>query len=386
MNMLKIATGASEETDTVEAVDEALEIAIAGMNGVQPKAGLAFIGIDVDADALVKAFAKTLPGVELAGCTTDGEVAGPDGFLEDSVVITLFGSDDIDFTVGIGHGASADPMKATATAVADAKSKTDKDAALCVAMPEGIGPNISNIISGLRAALGEDFPIVGGASGDQLRFQGTKQFCNTEVVSDSVVVLIMSGPLIYSCGVATGYTALGNRHLVTKVDGSTIHEIDGKPAINLYKDYVQAQSVHFPLAVYSPERSGFLLSSPQAFDEESGAVTFVNPIEVNNEVQIATATRDEIVAASRAAVEDAFKGFPKQRPDAALFFSCAGRRAVLGTRTKEEYESFESIIGGAFPTAGFYSYGEIGPVGSQGKSFQHTNAFLAVLLGTAPAS
>lgn len=384
--MLKIATGASEEVDTIDAVEEALEIAMAGMAGVQPKAGLAFIGIDVEADVLVEAFAKALPGVELVGCTTDGEVAGPDGFLEDSVVITLFGSDEVDFTVGIGHGASADPKKATATAVADALSKTDKKPALCVAMPEGIGPDISKIVGGLRAALGDDFPIVGGASGDQMRFQGTKQFCNTDVTSDSVIVLIMSGPVVYSCGVATGYVALGNPHKVTKAEGSTIYEIDGKPAINLYKEYVQAQSVHFPLAVYSDERDDFLLSSPQAFDEASGAVTFVNPVEVNKEVQLATASRDEIVAAARTAVESAFKGFPKQKPDAALFFSCAGRRAALGTRTKEEYESFESIVGGAFPTAGFYTYGEIGPAGNQGTALQHTNAFLAVLLGTAPST
>ena len=384
--MLKIATGASEETDTVEAVEEALEIALEGMDGVKPKAGLAFVGIDVDVAALVKAFAEALPGVELAGCTTDGEVAGPEGFLEDSIVITLFGSDDIDFTVGLGRGASADPRAATAAAVADAKSKTDKDSALCVAMPEGIGPNISEIVSGLRAALGEEFPIVGGASGDQMRFQGTKQFCNGDVVCDSVVVLIMSGPLVYSCGVATGYVPLGNRHKVTKSEGSTIHEIDGNPAINLYKEYVQAQSVHFPLAVHSPEREGFLLSSPHFFNEETGAVTFVNPIEVDKEVQIATASRDEIVVAARTAVESAFKGFPNKKPDAALFFSCAGRRAALGTRTKEEYESFETIVGDAFPTAGFYTYGEIGPVGNKGKSLQHTNAFLAVLLGSAAAS
>jgi hypothetical protein len=385
MNMLKIATGASEESDTVEAVNEALQVALDGMDGVAPKAALAFVGIDVDAQALVDAFSKALPGVELAGCTTDGEVAGPGGFLEDSVVITLFGAETIDFTVGIGHGASADPKKATADAVADAKSKTDKEPALCVAMPEGIGPNISDIVGGLRDALGQDFPVVGGASGDQMRFQGTRQLCNTEVASDSVVVLIMSGPLIYSCGVATGYVPLGNRHKVTKAEGSTIHEIDGNPAINLYRDYVEGQSVHFPLAVYSSERADFLLSSPQAFHEDTGAVTFVNPIEVNKEVQLATASRDEIIAASRTAVENAFQGFPKQNPDAALFFSCAGRRAALGTRTKEEYESFEAIVGGAFPTAGFYTYGEIGPAGSQGKAEQHTNAFLAVLLGAAPA-
>jgi len=381
--MLKIGTGWSEESNTEDATRDALELAQSQLDGHPAKAAMVFAAIDMDLGVLTKTLADALPGIPIAGCTTDGEVAGPEGFLEDSLVITLFASDSVDFTVGMGHGAIATPAKATADAVLMARQSNERDPALCIALPEGLGTNIHHLLDGLRAQLGDEFPIVGGAAGDQLRFQGTKQFIGEEIVSDAMVVMLMHGPVIYSCGVATGYAPLGNRHMITKVDGATVYEIDDRPAADLYADYLQQPSIFYPLAAYEESRQSFVLSSPLNFDEESGAIQLVNPVEHAAQVQIATATRDEIVDAARTAVQDAYAGFPSNRtPDAALFFSCAGRRATLGTRTAEEYESFKDIIGQDIPTSGFYTYGEIGPDQPQGRSVTHTNAFLAVLLGT----
>lgn len=381
--MLKIGTGWSEDSDTSDAVREALDLATQQLDGKPAKAALVFAAIDMDLGVLTSVLAEALPGVPVAGCTTDGEVAGPEGFLEDSVVITLFASDTVEFTVGLGHGAIANPSQATADAVAMARQASDIDPALCIALPEGLGTNIHHLLDGLRAQLGGDFPIVGGAAGDQLRFQGTKQFINSQIVNDAMVIMMMHGPVIYSCGVATGYSPLGDRHVVTKAEGATVHEIDDRPAADLYADYLQQPSIFYPLAVYKDERKSFVLSSPLNFDADSGALHLVNPVEQSASVQLATATRDEIVDAARTAVQDAYAGFPEGRtPDAALFFSCAGRRATLGTRTAEEYQSIKDIVGADVPTSGFYTYGEIGPDQPQGTSVTHTNAFLAVLLGT----
>jgi hypothetical protein len=380
--MLKIATGHSEDPDTVIATRDALDMALAHLDGLTPKGALVFAGIDTDLRAMVDTIRTRFPAIELSGCTTDGELSEPEGFLEDSVVITLIASDLVDVTVGMGVGAAGDPDKATAQAVAMARGKTERDPALCIATPEGIGTNIHHILDGLRAALGADFPIVGGAAGDQLRFTRTSQICNDEIVSDAVVVMLLSGPVIYSCGVATGYTPLGQRHVVSRADGAVIHEIGGKPAVELYDDYVQSHSIFFPLAVHSPERGGIVLSTPQHFDRETGSIHLVNPIPAESEVQIATASRDEIIAAAREAGRQAVSSYPGTTPEAALVFSCAGRRAALGTRTNEEYTSLTEIIGQRIPTAGFYTYGEICPPGPEGRSLTHTNALVAVLLGT----
>jgi hypothetical protein len=47
----------------------------------------------------------------------------------------------------------------------------------------------------------------------------------------------------------------------------------------------------------------------------------------------------------------------------AMAVSCVGRRLVLGARTEEELESVVDAIGNSVPLIGFYSYGEIAPVG-----------------------
>ncbi len=380
--MFRIVTGHSEDPDTDIATHEALDNALELLGDVPARGALVFASIDIDLAEMAGILRDRLPGVPVSGCTTDGELSGPQGFLQDSIVITLIASDTVEVAVGFGQGAAGDPARAAAEAVAMARAGATQDPALCIATPEGIGTNIQHILDGLRTALGPDFPIVGGAAGDQLRFKRTGQICNDAVLHDAVVVMLLCGPLVVSTGVATGYTPLGSAHTVTRATGAEIHEIGGRPAVELYDDYVQSHSVHFPLAVHVPERGGYVLSTPQRFDRDTGSIHLVNPIPADSTVQIATATRDEIIAAARAAGQQAMAGFPGGAPQAALVFSCAGRRAVLGTRTDEEYRCLTEIIGTEIPTAGFYTYGEIGPGTQNGPSLIHTNALVAVLLGS----
>jgi hypothetical protein len=380
--MFKIVTGHSEDPESDIATHEAIDNALERLDGTRPCGALVFAAIDIDLAVTLEILCDLLPGIPVSGCTTDGEVSGPVGFLEDSLVITLIASDTVEVSVGYGLDASSNPARATADAVAMARTGLGQEPALCIATPEGIGTNIYHILDGLRAVLGPNFPIVGGAAGDQLRFTKTAQVCGDKVLTDAVVVMLLGGPLVVSSGVATGYAPLGSRHVVTRADGAEIHEIGGRPAVELYDDYVQSHSVHFPLAVHVPERGGYVLSTPQRFDRKTGSIHLVNPIPSDSEVQIATATRDEIIAAAREAGRQAMAGFPAGKPQAALVFSCAGRRAVLGTRTNEEYLCLSEIIGPDIPTAGFYTYGEIGPGAPNGPSLTHTNALVAVLLGT----
>ena len=68
-------------------------------------------------------------------------------------------------------------------------------------------------------------------------------------------------------------------------------------------------------------------------------------------------------------------------PDPAMIFSCAGRKAVLGTRTEEEYKKLVEH----FPDlrlAGFYTYGEYSPLAEGGATRFHNETFVSLLLGT----
>lgn len=379
--MFKAAVGWADEVDSRETTDLALDMALGGMGGVQPQAALVFSAVDVDLEVVSAQLRARFPDLQIAGCSTDGEIASGEGFLEDSLVIKLFASDIIDFTVGIGRDAIADPAGATAAAVTQAKAGSDRPVGLCVTMLEGLGTNIRDLVGGLRTALGEGIPVVGGAAGDQLRFKGTRQMCNGVVTSDAVVVLMMHGPLAISSGVSTGYTPLGQSHLVTKAQGAVVHEIDGRPAAELYADYLQQPSIFYPLAVHDETRKSLVLSSPLNFDKDTGALHLVNPVAENSRVQLSTASREEIIDAARNAAGQAVAGFRGEKVEMALLFSCAGRRATLGTRTGEEFEAMRHVLGEGVPAAGFYCYGEISPEVQGGPSLSHTNAFVAILVG-----
>ena len=69
-------------------------------------------------------------------------------------------------------------------------------------------------------------------------------------------------------------------------------------------------------------------------------------------------------------------------PEAALVFSCAVRRFLLGSRTRVEAELARSVFGEALPMAGIYCFGEIGPVRGVETSRYFNETFVTLLLGT----
>jgi small ligand-binding sensory domain FIST len=100
-------------------------------------------------------------------------------------------------------------------------------------------------------------------------------------------------------------------------------------------------------------------------------------------VQVTTADTDDILGGTRAALMRATDRFPAGvKPQAALIFSCAVRRFLLGSRTRVEAEIARSILGPRLPMAGIYCNGEIGPVHGVETSRYFNETFVAILLGT----
>jgi hypothetical protein len=321
------------------------------------------------------------PDLQLIGCTTDGEASSVIGFAEDSATLMLFYADDIDIVAGIGEGARSRPREAAREAIESAMSGTDKTPALCIANPEGLGVNTHEILAGIGEAVGTDVPVCGGMSGDQLRFKQTFQFFGDKVYTDAVPVMVFAGPMKVSYAVAHGWKPIGDRHVVTRAEGNVVVSIDEKPASDLYTRYLQEHSLHFPLAVYPDGSNEFYLATPAAFDQDTGSVICQNFVVTGSEVQLADATRDDIIGGAAAATKRAIAGFDGT-PAAALLFSCAGRRANLGTRTREEIERLQAVTGD-LPLCGFYTYGELCPLPDTTAGRSHNCTFVTVLIGSA---
>ncbi|MCK4665681.1 FIST C-terminal domain-containing protein [Candidatus Dependentiae bacterium] len=384
--MLKIVIGHSDDVDSRDAIIEILTQCKKDLGKLKPNAGLLFSSIDYEHVVMLKSIRRKFPGLELIGCTTDGEISSILGFKEDSVTLILFYSDSISIKAGLGRDLSKSIKNAAKDAVSTAKKKLrKKKPTLCITVPESLTVSGVKILKGLKHELGNEFPIFGGTAGDQYRMKKTLQFYNDEIYTDSIPVLLFSGPILFSAGISSGWKPIGKKRRVTKVKDNVIFEVDNKPALDYYMHYFGAGSTLFgeyPIAVFNKRTNkNFYIRSPIFFNKENKSITYSADIPKNAFIQFAEGTRDNIISAAKDSVESALKNYPGKNPKAAVIFSCSARKSLLGTRTKEEFNLVKDVIKNDIPVSGFYTYGEIGSCHSCKVTNFHNSTFITLLLG-----
>ena len=149
--MLTMAVGQSDEVDPTDAIAEVLAQCRAGLNEATPTAGLLFSALDSFDPSLIAAVREAFPGIELIGSTSAAEMSSAVGYLEDSVALAVFASDDVDFAVGFGDGIDFNAKRAAQAAAQQALARTNKEPKVCVVLTEGI--NAQHVVEALRTEL-----------------------------------------------------------------------------------------------------------------------------------------------------------------------------------------------------------------------------------------
>ena len=384
--MFRVAIGHSIDPDSESAISEAISECKKVLDGEVPQAGILFTAIDFDHGLILQQIQNAFGEIELIGGTTNGEISSSMGFQQDSLTLMVFASDEVEIRAGLGREVSKNPNLIAQQAVEMAKVKSSAKTQLCLTFPESLTSNGVLILEGLKQSLGENIPIIGGMTADDYLFSQTYQFFQNEVVSDAVPVLLFSGNLQFSYGVASGWTPIGKRSCVTKVDGNVLYEIDGQPALDFYQHYLGAEkfaanyAIH-ALAVFEDDNS-FYMRAPNGYDTDSRSVTFFSDIPKDAMVQITDASRENILQASETSLQQALTNFPGTNPTAALLISCAARRRILGTLTSKEFNLINNHLPQTLPCCGFYAYGEIAPLTIDGQTNFHNKTFVTLLMGT----
>jgi hypothetical protein len=384
--MFKVHVGHSEDPDSRLAIEEVLQQCCQQLAADIPQAGILFAALDFDHAFILDRIQETFPGIELIGCTTNGEMSSVLGFREDSLILMVFCSDQIIIRAGLGRGLSQNIDAAVQEAIATATAELLKPPQLCLTFPEGIGTDGFSIIQTLQQSLGKKVPIFGGTSADNLAIQQSYQFFQGEITSDAIPLLLFFGNIYYSHGTASGWKPIGKKSKVTEVDGCVVYKIDGKSALEFYQQHLgKAGCIHeyisYPLAIFTDNSSDYYLRTPGHHDERLGSITFLSNIPTNATIQMTEISRKGILDATNKSLERAIKNYPGQSPTAALLISCAARRMLLGTRAKEEYEIFRAHLSSDIPCCGFYSFGEISPLQTSETSQFHNQTFITLLLG-----
>lgn len=356
--------------------------------GAQPDVVLLFASDTYDPRRLLDGLRRRLdPGVQIVGCSTYGEIGGAEALAGSATAMAIR-------TGGLGARAlkaTHDQKDSFAVGRALAEQAQAFGAALLILLVDGIHLNSTPVLAGAQSVLGRDFPIVGGVAADDARFARTFELCNDEVLEGGAVALALQGPLRVATVAQGGWQPIGVTRRCTRVEGNKlVLELDGQPALNLYRDYLgefgrdlATAGVEFPIGVVGlPDRPRggeddiLVVRAVQGFDEARGGLRCSGDVPEGAEVRMLRASKDDLIVGASEAAADLHRRLPDAR--LALFFDCAGRKMVLGARYKEEIAAAFARLPADLPRIGFYTYGELSPVA--GETMHHDETFTAVLI------
>jgi hypothetical protein len=307
------------------------------------------------------------PRSHLVGCSTSGEILGAKVHDESiSVAVARFEHATVrHVTIPIDSGDSFGAGQRLAR-------ELDGDALSGVlVLSDGLVVNGSELVRGINAVLPESVVVTGGLAGDGDRFERTWVLDGSTPVRGHVSAVGLSSPsrrLRIGHGSKGGWDIFGPERVVTRAVGNVLYELDGKPALQLYKNYLghrasglPATALLFPLALrVARDDPKSLVRTVLAVDDAKQSMTFAGDVPVGALAQLMMANFDRLVqgaseagamATDASAVEDVLS----------IAISCVGRRLVLGERTDEEIEAVKDNLPSHAQQVGFYSYGEISP-------------------------
>jgi serine phosphatase RsbU (regulator of sigma subunit) len=383
--MFKAVVGQTEGTDTPRVTRTVIGQCQAQLKGLCPTAGILFAADHFDHALAVGEIAAAFPGLELAGCTSSGEMSSTMGFSQDSMCLMLFASDTISIASGIGLDLSKAAGNAVRHAVADARSRLDGEPSLCFIFPCVLSGGIEMVLSTIYETLGPGCKLFGGVAGaDQFVVNKILQFSRKSVYSDGVSVLLFAGPIRVSSVICNSWEPVGYRSVVDAVDGNRVHRIGGRTALRFFREAFGPYAVplyEMPLAIFE-DNGRYYLRSPISFDENDESLDCATPIPEGQKIQLTEATPENILSNLKERlhrlVEDAGDDW---LPQAALLFSCVSRRWIMGLRTREELDLSISVLPANIPIAGFYTFGEIVSLADTQAPKLHNCTLVAILLG-----
>lgn len=166
----------------------------------------------------------------------------------------------------------------------------------------------------------------------------------------------------------------GPQRRITRSKGNVLFELDGRPALHLYKEYLgdrasglPATALLYPLALSSSAGNPkVLVRTVLSVDEAAQSMTFAGDMPEGHLAQLMRANFERLIeGASNAALHTIASAGDVLGPDVlSIAISCVGRRLILGERTEEEIEAAIEALPKGTTQIGFYSYGEISPFAS----------------------
>ena len=231
-------------------------------------------------------------------------------------------------------------------------------------LSDGQQVNGSELAQGLNQ-LG--IPVTGGLAGDGTRFGETWVMADEPAKTGRITALGFYGGVSVRSGCFAGWEEFGADRIVTKSVRNVVYEIDGEPALELYKKYLgelakelPASGMRFPLSIQATKADKAVIRTLLAIDEATQSLTFAGDVTQGYQCKLMRANVDNLIISAGFAAEEA-QPVSQGATGLCLLVSCIGRRLVMGQLTEEELDIVQEKLGDNTSITGFYSYGELAP-------------------------
>jgi hypothetical protein len=251
------------------------------------------------------------------------------------------------------------------------------------------------------AALEENLPDElflprwgGGANNNFDMAEPTYQYRDDEAISGGVSYVLLSGKAQASWTISHGCIPIGAERLVTRSKGNVIYEIDGKPAVEVLKEYLPEQAladdrdwmlyaISLALCFKAPsymKDEEYVVRGVPTVKMDDGSITVQTEVSERTSVWFSSRDKEKISTGFDRMARQIKEQRGGEEPRLIFQFECATRGKMM-FREQEKLKilkQFRQSLDPDVPWVGFYTAGEVGPVEEHNLRHLYTSVVLAL--------
>jgi hypothetical protein len=402
----KAGVGMSYHHNPNVAGREAAEQALQQAGVSKPDFVFMFGSMGYDQHSLLRAVRETTGGAPLTGCSAEGTIDGDDADESNfSVVVTAISSDELRWHNGLAKGLEADPRAVGKRVAKDLLPHLSSDTIGLFVFPDGVKDFVApteNLVDNFFAGLEENLPserflpLWGGGAGNNFNDWASPpyQYCDDEVITDGVSYALLSGKARAGWAISHACIPIGGERIVTRGQGNIIYELDGKPAMEVFKEYIPegtltddsdwfryavSLSLCFKAPSYMKDEEYVVRGMP-VVSMADGSITVQTEVPEGTSVWLSSRDKEKVSNGFDRMAAQIKNQLDGGKPNLVFQFEC-GTRGKLMFRDQQKLEllkNFRQSLDPDVPWVGFYTVGEIGPVEEHNLRHLYTSVVLAL--------
>jgi small ligand-binding sensory domain FIST len=230
-------------------------------------------------------------------------------------------------------------------------------------------------------------PVIGGLASGAVMGVPNWISLNGIAFQEGLVGVALVGDVEFDIIVSQGCRPIGKPYVVTKAEGNVLHELAGKPALEVVRELIQdlnpkdKKLAEFSLSVglvmnekqNAFKRGDFLIRNLVGFDPDANSLMIGSLLKVGQTLQFQVRDADTSAEDLEHFLTD--MGVKKDSPRGGLLVSCCGRGRNFYGKPDHDAKAIQNVQG-PLPVAGFFANGEIGPVGMKNFIHGYTSSFV----------